>query len=494
LFKALKFLALAVSILLLGWGIAAGRRIPLSTSSAEAYSLYRQGDDHLTAFQFAAGVAKLEQALTLDPGFAMAAAALSEGYAKLGRKADADSLADLASAMVPDVPHPVERMTIQLRLADNGCKRWIAARDSLLESLQKAAPDNLILLTGLANQAKRADDPEAAARHYRRILRDHPNFALAYNELGYLHFYRGEFTEALDMLQRYAFLTPDAANPYDSLGEVLTELGRYPEAEEQLVKALSLQSDYLPSLLNLTRVYLAQGQVAKGTGLLAEIGRQMAGTAFETRVREFAVGSYYAHQLWDDLDHATAEFIVLYPRHPKALLFRGMRLAVSSDPGLAVAVVDSFLGDWRQQTRYRDKPADLARFEALECEFRALISTNLGRYDEAAAHWSRALGLHAGRQHPHDLVPLREQFGICLLAAGRPEEALGQAGEIFALNPNHPRALVTAAEACLMLDRFQDAAGFLDRAAAVLARADPDFPLLLQVQGLQHRLADLAGS
>lgn len=492
--KILKFFAPAALVLLLGWGIAARQRIPLSTSSAEAFDLFQQGDEHLTAFQFDAGVAKLERALALDPGFAMAAAALAEGYAKQGRRADADSLADLASALVPDVTQPVERMAIQLRLADNGCKRWIAARDSLLQSLQMAEPDNLILLTGLANQAKRNDDPEGAARHYRRIIQDHPNFALAYNELGYLHFYRGEFTEALDMLQRYAFLAPDAANPYDSLGEILTELGRYDEAEEQLVKALSVQADYLPSLLNLTRVYLAQGQVDKGTGLLAEIGRQMAGTPFEAQVREFAVGSYYAHQLWDELDRASAEFIVLYPGHPKALLYRGMRLAVSSDPGLAAAVVDSFLGDWRQQARYRDKLANLARLDAIEYEFRALISGNLGRYDEAAAHWGCALGLYAGRQRRHDLVPLREQYGICLLAAGRPEEALGQAGEIFALNPNHPRALVTAAEACLMLDRSQDAAAFLDRAATVLAQADPGFPLVLQVQGLQHRLADLAGS
>ena len=50
-----------------------------------------------------------------------------------------------------------------------------------------------------------------------------------------------------DFLKRYRFLAPDQANPYDSLGELYANTGRYEEAETNLTKALAIKPDFFPS-------------------------------------------------------------------------------------------------------------------------------------------------------------------------------------------------------------------------------------------------------
>ena len=65
--------------------------------------------------------------------------------------------------------------------------------------------------------------------------------------LGYLELNRGNYDQAIEYMQKYAFLAPDLANPHDSLGEVLMTIGRYEEAEQEFRAAVRMQPDFYHS-------------------------------------------------------------------------------------------------------------------------------------------------------------------------------------------------------------------------------------------------------
>lgn len=443
---------LILAALLIGAGLGLSRldRRDLTTSSKEAYRNYLAGQAHLTAFQFPQGVQRLEKALQLDPRFAMATAALAQGYAQTGRRARCDSLLQVADRLAQDLDDPTERMLVQVRLADLGLKTWAAARDSLHAALGKTAPDNLILLTSLAARAKRDNDADAAERIFRRILELDPNYAAAYNELGYLEFFRGRIDQAVALLQRYAFLAPDLANPFDSLGEVYLETGHYAEAELQLRQALTLQPNYLPSLLNLADVYLAQGQIQKGAGLIAQVDRQMCDTPLAQEVRYFAIRAFIRYGLLDELALLAPDFA--------------------------------------------DTPAPQKELEQLAGAFAAVKLQRQGRPAEAAVYWRQTLDQVQDKRRPHELVPIREKYAASLLESGQAGPALDQAAIVLGLNPRNHQALLTAATASLDLGRVQAAREFLDRLDQTLAQADPAFPSLAMARDLRGRLSLLAGT
>ena len=90
-----------------------------------------------------------------------------------------------------------------------------------------------------------------------------PNYAVAYNTMGYYWASKGDNAKAEDYLKRYRFLAPNDANPYDSLGELWAHTGRYDEAEEVLKKALAIKSDFFAAYGHLGTVEIGRGNYEK---------------------------------------------------------------------------------------------------------------------------------------------------------------------------------------------------------------------------------------
>src|SRR5262249_1051871 len=63
--------------------------------------------------------------------------------------------------------------------------------------------------------------------------------------------------------QKYQFMSPDQANPLDSMGEVQAYSGHYDEAIESLEKALAIKSDFYPAYEHLGAAYQGKGDYAK---------------------------------------------------------------------------------------------------------------------------------------------------------------------------------------------------------------------------------------
>ena len=484
-------LILVAALLLVGAGLVmsqlGGREF--TTCCGDAYELYTQGEEHINAFQWNDAVAKLEQATKIDPDFAMATAALVEGYGKLGQATRRDSTAVLADSLAALLEDDTERMLVELRLSGSSKKSVHGSeRDSLLTALKEVVPDHLMVLAAEAAQAKRHDDPDAAERVWQRVVEKNPNYALAYNELGYLAYYGGDYDEAIRLLQRYAYLAPDIANPHDSLGEVLMHLGRYEEAEKKFTTALSYQPDYISSLISIAQIYIARGQLHKGVTLLEKIRVRYAGTSFEEYIDQLAIGTYYINQLWDDLATTTGAYIARYPDSDNTVFYRAIRLTVVDNNAAAQAVMDSALVAWRDNPYYDENEHIRRRVDSAEAEFQALLCENDQKPAEAADHWHSAIALMEPDKMKHDLFFARIQYGRCLLAEDRNEEALAQAVTVLEINPRQIRALVVAIEANLALGRRTVARKYLAELDSALVKADSDFAPLLRAAELHQQL------
>ena len=142
-------------------------------------------------------------------------------------------------------------------------KRDVAALGSLYDEYLRRFPDDpegyLMRCNFLVGQKRTAE----ALAEYERLLTVNPNYAIAYNTLGYASAARGDFAKAEDYLKRYRYLAPDQANPLDSLGELYALIGRYDEAEDVLKKALAIKGDFFPAYGHLGTVEIGRGNPAK---------------------------------------------------------------------------------------------------------------------------------------------------------------------------------------------------------------------------------------
>jgi Flp pilus assembly protein TadD len=71
-------------------------------------------------------------------------------------------------------------------------------------------PENVVVLEAMATRAQTDDEKEKA---WRRLLKVDPNYAVAYNMLGYLELARGNFEESEEFLQKIRFPLPRPRQP-----------------------------------------------------------------------------------------------------------------------------------------------------------------------------------------------------------------------------------------------------------------------------------------
>ncbi len=235
-------------------------RRDVTTSSEQARKAYneaRENDIKLYEREAISGYAK---ALQYDPHFVMATLRLADKI----RSRDPERAKSLLASAARSREELTPREQLMLRIYEERWgKRDVATLGALYDEYQRRFPDDpegyLMRCNFLAMQKR---TPEAL-QEYERLLKVNPNYAYAYNTLGYAAAARGDYAKAEDYLKRYRYLAPDQANPLDSLGELYALTGRYDEAEDVLKKALAVKSDFFPALGHLGTVEIGRGNPAK---------------------------------------------------------------------------------------------------------------------------------------------------------------------------------------------------------------------------------------
>jgi tetratricopeptide (TPR) repeat protein len=463
-----------------------GPELEYTTNSSNAHALYDEGNLALFAFQWDKAQRSLEKAVELDPDFAMARAALALAYNAWGHADEGAFQALIADSLALQLPDEQERLLVQARVATFH-PNPIARQDSLVKLLTEQIPDNLLVLVLRATTAERNGDRVQAEALWRRVLEFNPNFAHAYNTLGYSAAYRGSYDEAVDLLLKYTFLVPDLANPHDSLGEIYTYVGRYADAEQEFRKALALQSDFYPSLVGLATVFLAEGRVDKGLKIMEKTGRLLQGSDIEQRFLFLATRMYQNFWMPEQMNEAASRYIELYPDDNYTSFLRIFVSAANGNLELARAISDSVMTYRRQEIYPRLTEAAKMVYESTGYRFEGLFAYYENDLDAAVTAWQTALTLGSPLA-PHELLPIRTAYTRTLSALGQDQEALQQAREILQTNPVVIPALVVQTEALLALNEVEEAHESLLRLEATLVKADPDFPPVARAAELRQEI------
>jgi tetratricopeptide (TPR) repeat protein len=295
----------------------------VTTTSQQALKLYHEGVENDLKMYEREAMSSYAEALRYDPHFVMATLKLADKM----QARDPERAKSLLASAARDRDSLTAREQLVLSLYEERWgKRDLKHIESLIDEYVRRFPKDpegyQMRAAFLANVGR---TPEAIAE-YERLLKVNPNYAVAYNTLGYYWASKGDAEKAEDSLKRYRYLAPDQANPYDSLGELYAHTGRYDEAEENLKKALAIKSDFFAAYGHLGTVEAGRGNYAQA----AEWFRKAAGETDQTENR-YTFRLYAAVMLLDagrtdeavrEMDAQVAE-IALLPDSKDARRLKG---------------------------------------------------------------------------------------------------------------------------------------------------------------------------
>jgi tetratricopeptide (TPR) repeat protein len=90
-------------------------------------------------------------------------------------------------------------------------------------------------------------DYEAAVKSISRAIDAVPEYALAYNQLGYAFMELEEYDQAEKAFDQYIKMASDLANPYDSKGDFYMSTEQYEKAYDSYMKAFKIDSSFTVS-------------------------------------------------------------------------------------------------------------------------------------------------------------------------------------------------------------------------------------------------------
>lgn len=421
-----------------------GRR-EVTTSSSEALQYYRLGRENELNFYKKEALAAYAQALERDPSFVMATVRL----AAILRDRDPDRARALFERARSSAGALSERERLQLRVFEvvmegKGSKEMEPLLDEYVRRFPDD-PDGYILRAGVYTWSGRM--PQAIA-DLEKLIALNPNYASAYNTLGYYWLSQGDYRKAEEYLRRYRFLAPDQANPNDSLGELYLSIGRYEEAEEFLKKALEVKPDFYPSVAHLGTLDFARGNLVA------------AADRFRTAGEETEIVGDRRTWLW-----SAALTLAVVGRHEEAVaLFEKIPLPgaesdvkrqklVETEVRLHRGVFEALLGRSREAAatiepvagQLGDFPPE-ARTEAEEvlAAARGFIAAREGRHAEAVEAFRASIPKRPAASG-YGTFPGRDMLQIAL---ARSLAALGRTGEaeealkpVLSRNPKFQPAL-----------------------------------------------------
>ncbi|HUI83554.1 MAG TPA: protein kinase [Candidatus Binatia bacterium] len=184
--------------------------VPLAqatTSSLEALRVYTLGRRAYQEQGARAALPYFEQAIQLDPNFAMAYHALGADYHSLG----------------------------ELTRADDYLARAFQLRDH-------ASERERLLITADYYQ-KVMGELDKAAQAYHETIDAYPQDFPAYGNLGVLYVLQGQYEKAAEVTQQALRIAPNSVAMYENLASIMLALQRFDESRQQIEKARARKLD-----------------------------------------------------------------------------------------------------------------------------------------------------------------------------------------------------------------------------------------------------------
>jgi TolB-like protein/Tfp pilus assembly protein PilF len=309
-----------------------------SNQNVEAYNALLQGNFYINRFtreDIHKAIGYYEEALRLDPRYALACANLSRAAIGLAR----GFFAGLAA----------EEREKAIAKARASAKRALGLDPNLAEA-------------HLAQGGVLRDldfNFAAAEAEFRRALELAPQNAGVTSNLAFLIAMLGRLDEAVPLLQRAIALDPLRTLSHDNLAIILIALGRYDEAEAALRKAIELQPQSAINYLQLAVIQILRGN----SGAAVELAKQETDPSWRTyalALAQFAHGdraeadAALKKLIDEDADDAGSQIATVYAlRKEPEKMFEWLEHAwTTHDTGATELLNNPFLRAYKDDPRF----------------------------------------------------------------------------------------------------------------------------------------------
>jgi len=225
----------------------------VTTSSMKAYEYFLMGREAYEKLYNEEARQAFEQAVEVDPTFAVAHLYLAWTYGRL-RETAARNRAYEKAKEFSDRATKKERMYIEASYADS-MERDLDKRFRILKQMAHEFPREKRVHHLLASHYRVRKFFYQAVEEYNKVLELDPAYGWAMNELAYMYADVEDYEKAYEYFKRYGSLYPGDANPVDSLGELYFRMGKLDRAIKQYKEALSLKPDFYYAYWELAYIY-----------------------------------------------------------------------------------------------------------------------------------------------------------------------------------------------------------------------------------------------
>ena len=436
----------------------------LTSSSPEALRAYQEGLAAWEKFYFPEAKKAFETAIAHEPGFAMAWCRLAMVNAAAQNMRAADSAMQKAIAFAPSASR---RERLFISMWNRRLKYDNAGAAAAADSLLRFYPDEKEGYLFRGNIAEELDkDYDTAVRYYQKAVDADSGYAQAVMSLGYAYSNLGDQQRAVEHMQRYIQLAPDAADPRASYADLLVRAGRYDDALEQYRKSLELKPDYWYSIRQIGNIYATLGrlraaeeqyhlslELLPGSPELEASHMVADGVLNMKRARWTDAAGQFRKALSIDSVNGTAAYGLV-----NALAKLGQFEAARGN----IAAIKKEL-EKRNLTR---SPAMLSLFL-----MHAKLLTEEKKLDGALAMCDSALEYSTPLTRPS----VYRQIAEIQIARSSFENALDACEEALSVNPNSPEILLTLTRVYHRKGDVQMTVEIGSRLLALWSEADPDF-------------------
>jgi tetratricopeptide (TPR) repeat protein/TolB-like protein/DNA-binding winged helix-turn-helix (wHTH) protein len=241
----------------------------------DVYFMYRKGIDVSRSADSESRIEEalrwIDNALTVDPGFAAAHAGRCDAYVKayvISKEAknidEAEASCARALTLNPNLDVVYTSLGELYSITGQADKA-----QSAYESALKINPSSSIALMGLGEIYREMDRPADAEASLRQATGLHPGDWAPYNALGRFLFRSGRYNEAAEQYRKIVSLNSTSARGYRNLGTALSLSGNIEEAEPAFRRALELEPNS-PTYDKLGLVLYSRGKFAEAADMFEQ--------------------------------------------------------------------------------------------------------------------------------------------------------------------------------------------------------------------------------
>jgi serine/threonine protein kinase/Tfp pilus assembly protein PilF len=234
----------------------------ITTNSPEAFKYYSIGRKFHLQGENRKGIELMEQAVAIDPEFAMAYRSTAIAYGNLGRRTKAKELFQKALTLTDRLSER-ERYRIQADFYSRSEITFDKAFEAY-EKLLEIYPDELGARHNLAVRYGAIEEDQKAIEQYEILINQYrTDFIYTYTNLASIYEDWGLYDKAKEVYEEYLNNFPDISRIHQNLAVHYRLQGKYDLAFEEMDKAFALAPTYWLNFRRKGDIYFYMGELKK---------------------------------------------------------------------------------------------------------------------------------------------------------------------------------------------------------------------------------------